>query len=67
MFRYPTERKDHVMEFDDLTEEQKEKFRACKTTEEMIAEAEKEGFELTDEQLETISGGGWSCPFDSDY
>jgi len=44
-----------------------QKFRACKTTEEMIAAAEEEGFELTDEQLETISGGGWSCPFDSDY
>ena len=51
------------MEFDDLTEEQKAKFRACETPEELIAEAEKEGFELTEEQLEGIAGGGWRCAF----
>lgn len=47
------------MEFNDLTEEQKAKARACKTPEEAIALAQEEGFELTDEQLEAISGGGW--------
>ena len=40
-----------------LTEEQIAKVKACKTTEEMLATAKQEGIELTDEQLEAISGG----------
>ena len=42
-----------------LTEEQIAKVKACKTTEEMLAVAKEEGIELTDEQLEAVSGG--SC------
>ena len=41
-----------------LTEEQIAKIEACKSQEEMLALAKEEGIELTDEQLEAISGGG---------
>ena len=47
------------MEFKDLTNEQKEKVRAAKSSEELVAIAREEGVELTDEQLAAISGGGW--------
>ncbi|MBQ9003794.1 MAG: Nif11-like leader peptide family natural product precursor [Eggerthellaceae bacterium] len=50
------------MKFEDLTTEQKEKIIACKTPEELIELAKDEGYELTDAQLESISGGGWSSP-----
>lgn len=46
------------MEFNDLTPELKERARACKTTEELVALAHSEGIELSDEQLEAFSGGG---------
>lgn len=42
-----------------LTEEQIQKVRACKNNEELLAIAKEEGIELTDEQLEAVSGG--SC------
>ena len=42
-----------------LTEEQISKVKACKNQEEILALAKEEGFELTDEQLEAVSGG--SC------
>lgn len=41
-----------------LTEEQIAKVKACKNTDEMLALAKSEGIELTDEQLEAVSGGG---------
>ena len=41
-----------------LSEEQLAKIRGCKTNEEILAVAKEEGFELTDEQLAAISGGG---------
>ena len=44
----------------------KDRARACKTPEELLALAKEEGIELTDEQLEDIAGGGWGqerhCP-----
>ena len=43
--------------FTDLAPEQQEKARACKTPEEMLVLAKEEGFELSDEDLEAISGG----------
>ena len=46
------------MKFEDLTPEQKEKARAAKTPEEILALAKEEGFELSDDELEAISGGG---------
>ena len=40
-----------------LTEEQIAKVKACKTTEEILAVAKEESIELTDDQLEAVSGG----------
>ena len=40
-----------------LNEEQIAKIKACKNQEEMLAVAKEEGVELTDEQLEAVSGG----------
>ena len=56
------------MEFKDLTEEQKAEVRACKSPEEILELAKDEGYELSDEELESISGGAdWNfdiitCP-----
>ena len=44
--------------FDSLTDEQKEKAQACKTDEELLALAAREGIELPDEALDAVSGGG---------
>lgn len=49
------------MNYNDLTDEQMAKARECKTAEELVALSKAEGIELTDEQLEGISGGGWTC------
>ena len=40
-----------------LSEEQIAKIKACKSQEEMLELAKQEGLELTDEQLEAVSGG----------
>lgn len=40
-----------------LTEEQIEKAKACKNQEELLEFAKAEGIQLTDEQLEAVSGG----------
>jgi hypothetical protein len=49
------------MNFEDLTPEQQEKARACKTPEEVLALAKQEGYELSDAELDGIAGGGWAC------
>ena len=41
-----------------LSEEQIKKVEACKNSEEILNLAKAEGIELTDEQLEAVSGGG---------
>ena len=41
-----------------LTEEQINKFTGCKSPEDVLSVAKAEGIELTDEQLEAVSGGG---------
>ena len=43
--------------FDSLTDEQKEKIKACKTPDEVVKLVKSDGFELSDEALELISGG----------
>ncbi len=51
-----------------LTEEQIAKVKACKNQEELMALAKAEGVQLTEEQLETVNGGGlcstptFTCP-----
>ena len=53
------------MESKDLTNEQKDKVKACKTPNEILELAKNEGIELDEEQLEQISGGDWGV--DSRY
>ncbi len=52
------------MKFEDLTPEQQEKAKACKTPEDMLALAKEEGYELSEEELNSIAGGEdfWDCP-----
>ena len=47
--------------FKGLNEEQIVKIKSCKNAEEMLTLAKNEGIELTDEQLEAVSGGGCTC------
>ena len=51
------------MNIENLTPQQKEKAKACKMPEELLALAKKEGIDLTDKQLESVSGGAdwWKC------
>ena len=59
--------------YDNLTDEQKEKAKACKTEQELMDFAGKEGIELPDDLAEAVAGGcgvvynGDSKPFVSDY
>ena len=46
------------MNFEDLSPELRSKVRACKTNEEILALAKEEGYELSDEALEAVAGGG---------
>ena len=45
------------MKYEDLTEEQKSKIADAKNPEEILEIAKAEGYELTREELEEISGG----------
>ena len=47
------------MNYENLTPEQIEKAKACKSTDELVALAKAEGIELTSEQLDAVSGGFW--------
>lgn len=47
------------MHYSDLTDAQKAKARACKTSDDLVVLAKSEGVELTDDQLEAIAGGAW--------
>ena len=51
------------MDLNNLPDELKEKAKACETPSELLALMQKEGHELSDEQLEMVSGGfesGWT-------
>jgi ribosomal protein S27AE len=54
------------MTFDDLSADQKKKFGACRTPEEVLELAKAEGYELSDKELGQLAGGGeWRsdrCP-----
>ena len=45
----------------DISPELREKAMACETSEEFLALAKREGYKLSDEEMEAVSGGGWSC------
>ena len=45
----------------DISPELREKAKACKTPEELLALAKKEGYKLSDEEMQAVSGGGWTC------
>ena len=49
------------MDYEDLTPELREKARACKNAEELAALAREEGRELSDAELEALSGGRWDA------
>jgi len=55
--------------FKGLSEEQMAKLKDCNNVQELLALAKQEGVELTDEQLEAVSGGCgtttgyWGCPY----
>lgn len=44
-----------------LTPEQQEKAKGCKSAEDILALAAEEGYKLSDEELEYVSGGDWGC------
>ncbi|MBP3893767.1 MAG: Nif11 family protein [Atopobiaceae bacterium] len=46
------------MDLDNLSDELKEKLEAVETHEELAAIAEENGFELSDDVLEDVAGGG---------
>ena len=45
------------MKLNALTQEQWEKLQQCKTPEDILALAQAEGVELTDDQLQQVTGG----------
>ena len=53
--------------WENLTNEQKEKWKACKSEEEFLAFVDNEGIrlpdnvegEITDDDVEAVAGGGW--------
>ena len=48
------------MDFSDISPELREKAKACTSPEELIELAKKEGYKLSDQDLETVSGGAWA-------
>ena len=51
------------MEISDLTPEQQERFTNASSPEEVLKLATEEGFELSDSDLEKVSGGAWSSKY----
>ena len=51
------------MDYSELSDEMKARAEACKTPEDILALAEEEGYELSEEELAAVSGGAnrWSC------
>lgn len=47
------------MKIEGLSQEQQEKLDAAETPQDLIALAEEVGYELSEEELDAISGGGW--------
>ena len=49
------------MESEVLAPKLREKAKACKSPEEILALAKEEGYELSDEKLEAVNGGVGAC------
>ena len=45
--------------FENLTDEQKEKLKNCRDVNEVMALVDEEGYEMDEEQMAAVSGGGW--------
>ena len=46
----------------DISPELREKAKSCKTPEELLALAKKEGYKLSDAEMEAVAGGdAWAC------
>ena len=54
------------MKLDELTPEQIEKVKACASADELASLAKEEGLELSEEQLDSVSGGDWDEPLCGD-
>ena len=50
------------MKFEDLTPEQQEKAKACKTPEDVMALAKEIGYDLSEDELAALSGGNGLDP-----
>ena len=49
------------MNFEDLKDpELQEKLKSAKTAEDILELAKEEGYELADEDLDSVSGGSWN-------
>lgn len=44
-----------------ISDELREKAKECKSPEEVLALAKREGYKLSEDELEAVSGGGWGC------
>lgn len=53
-----------AMNFEDMSPELQEKAKACKTPEDILKLAAEAGYDLSDDELESVSGGGsWCEPY----
>ncbi len=43
----------------DIAPELRKKAEACKSPEELMALAKKEGYKLSEAEMEAVAGGGW--------
>ena len=63
-------RKGNCMKLEDIdiSPELREKAKECTSPEELLALAKKEGYKLSEAEIEAVSGGGWSgCSTDVWY
>lgn len=45
------------MDYENLSQELKEKIKSCESPEDVLALAKEEGYDLSDEELEGVAGG----------